>query len=346
MTTRPSGIGLSTTVGLGQGCFRISQVGKDEQAVNDANNNGLFRDMAPPAAPPGAPALTQRARRRGPLSYADLAARIRGLVAVEEAMTMTRHASAARLVAPRGPRGPPVRRPAFAGGPLASRARPAVSLGERRREHSVQPRSGRPRSAEQRPGRGADRRGLRRLGGDSDRDRHARQRRPARHRRRRDQLPAVPLPAAPDGLCAIVFDEDGEIFDLLFGPDSGVLGFAGPEWLNTATGRSSKASLHEWRLALGTDPFPLDEFLSVQVHEFGHYQNLAHTVVNGQIALWRHHRSDAEQHLPRPATFAGRIETMYPFLFAPAARRRRTTTTSRSSRRSIRTRASRPGPAR
>ena len=83
LTTRPSAIGLSTTVGLGQGCFRIAQVGKDEQAINEANNAGLFRGMAPPAAPPGArAALTPTAPAAGgAISYASLADRIRGLVA-------------------------------------------------------------------------------------------------------------------------------------------------------------------------------------------------------------------------------------------------------------------------
>jgi hypothetical protein len=81
MTTRASRIGLSTTVGLGQGCFRISQVGKEEQAVNEVNNNGLFRGMEAPGV--GARALAQSAASTGvgPLSYSDLAARIRGLVA-------------------------------------------------------------------------------------------------------------------------------------------------------------------------------------------------------------------------------------------------------------------------
>jgi hypothetical protein len=82
MTTRPSSIGLSTTVGLGQGCFRISQVGKEELAVNEVNNNGLFRDMPGPSAP-GLRSLARSAAApaSGPLSYADLAGRIRGLVA-------------------------------------------------------------------------------------------------------------------------------------------------------------------------------------------------------------------------------------------------------------------------
>ena len=54
----------------------------------------------------------------------------------------------------------------------------------------------------------------------------------------------------------------------------------------------------------------------MQVHEFGHYQNLAHTVVNGQIAGF----GDTTGPTPfntfaRRRSFAGRIETMYPFLF-------------------------------
>ena len=66
---------------------------------------------------------------------------------------------------------------------------------------------------------------------------------------------------------------------------------------------------------LGMDAFPVAEFLSVQVHEFGHYQNLAHTVVNGQAAIL----GDTTGPTPfntfaPPATFANRIETMYPFL--------------------------------
>lgn len=82
LTTRPSAVGLSTTVGLGQGCFRISGVGKEEQAVNEANNSGLFRDMPASAARAAASVSAPvSALASGPLVYTDLADRIRGLVA-------------------------------------------------------------------------------------------------------------------------------------------------------------------------------------------------------------------------------------------------------------------------
>jgi hypothetical protein len=58
-TTRPSRLGFSTTVGLGQGCFLISQKGDTEYAVNAANNAGL-----------GLP-------QTGPVEYESLTRRIR-----------------------------------------------------------------------------------------------------------------------------------------------------------------------------------------------------------------------------------------------------------------------------
>jgi len=68
--TRPSSIGLSTTVGLGQGAFRILGAGKDEKAVNAFDNLGLGRGM--PEAPfPSA---------GGPVPYADLARAIRAVL--------------------------------------------------------------------------------------------------------------------------------------------------------------------------------------------------------------------------------------------------------------------------
>ncbi len=124
-------------------------------------------------------------------------------------------------------------------------------------------------------------------------------------------------PAAPDGLSAIVYDADGAIFELLFGPDSGVLGFASPEWIDPATGAivEGVAFMNGGSL-LGPDAFPVAEFLSVQVHEYGHYQNLAHTTVNGQIIVGPDSTGPSPfDTFPLPPSFFGRIETMYPFLF-------------------------------
>lgn len=74
--TRPSRIGLSTTVGLGQGSFQILQRGKQETAINEVNNRGLFRDMNTTAPGPSA-ARTAGAPASGPISYNELARQIR-----------------------------------------------------------------------------------------------------------------------------------------------------------------------------------------------------------------------------------------------------------------------------
>ena len=76
LTTRPSAIGLSTTVGLGQGSFQIYQRGKEETAINEVNNRGLFRDMNASATTSSA-ATANSALSSGPISYSELARQIR-----------------------------------------------------------------------------------------------------------------------------------------------------------------------------------------------------------------------------------------------------------------------------
>jgi hypothetical protein len=128
-------------------------------------------------------------------------------------------------------------------------------------------------------------------------------------------------PTAPDGLSAIVYDDTGEIFELVFGEDSGVLGFAGPEFGDPAT-----CVITEGVSFLNgpefTDP---QAALSIMVHEFGHFSNLGHAQTNGGILL------GIAVEVPEPSgpapnnTFGaptvadflnnGYLETMYPFFF-------------------------------
>jgi hypothetical protein len=131
--------------------------------------------------------------------------------------------------------------------------------------------------------------------------------------------------AAPDGLSAIVYDDTGAIFELLFGADSGVLGFSGPEFGDTAT-----CTITEGLAFLNGpefDPADPNTGLSIMVHEFGHFSNLAHTQTNGGILLGIA-VGTPETSGPAPfntfgtptvADFAnnGLLETMYPFFFGP-----------------------------
>ena len=121
-------------------------------------------------------------------------------------------------------------------------------------------------------------------------------------------------------MSAIVFDDTGEIFDLRFGPGSGILGFAGPEWVDedTCDVVEGVSFLNGAYLAEVGLPLAVQVGLDIMVHEFGHYQGLGHSIVNGQIVI-----GDTTGPSPFdsfPLTPLGNlIETMYPFYFGPAA---------------------------
>ncbi len=68
--TRPGSVGLSTTVGLGQGCFHVVG-GEEGTAVNEFGNAGLFKDM------------TELATEAGPIAYRTLANEIRRLLGAQ-----------------------------------------------------------------------------------------------------------------------------------------------------------------------------------------------------------------------------------------------------------------------
>ena len=121
------------------------------------------------------------------------------------------------------------------------------------------------------------------------------------------------FPTAPDGLNAIVYDEFGLIFDLLFGPNSGVLGFAGPEWIRSSTGAIVEGvGFMNGRYLI--EGFPEEEMLAVQVHEFGHYTNLAHSVVNLQVAVLGDTTGPTPHDTFPRESLVDRIETMSPVL--------------------------------
>lgn len=66
-TTQPSSVGLSTTVGLGTGCFHISGDGDKALVVNEFDNAGVFQGF------PGMPTS-------GPVSYSALVDQLQSIL--------------------------------------------------------------------------------------------------------------------------------------------------------------------------------------------------------------------------------------------------------------------------
>lgn len=82
---------------------------------------------------------------------------------------------------------------------------------------------------------------------------------------------------------AIIYDANGAIFDSIFGPNSGILGFAGPGLLDS-NGRilSGLATLNGRFLDnnFGNGELSDGEFDAVFIHEFGHLSGLEHSQIN------------------------------------------------------------------
>ena len=76
--TKPSAVGLSVTVGLGQGSFKIGMQDKREVALNQFNNRNL--SAAPQTDRSQRSAAAADERSGGPVAYDDLAERIRSEV--------------------------------------------------------------------------------------------------------------------------------------------------------------------------------------------------------------------------------------------------------------------------
>lgn len=125
-------------------------------------------------------------------------------------------------------------------------------------------------------------------------------------------------PVAPNGVSEIVFDEDGAIFALLFGAGSGILGFASPDFGNTITCELLEGSAFLNGAAFN-DALVAED---IMVHEFGHYVNLGHVELNGQLVAFSEGGDDSgptpdDTTFGLPASFLNTevIETMYPFYF-------------------------------
>ncbi|HIC05103.1 MAG TPA: hypothetical protein EYO65_06245 [Nitrospirales bacterium] len=92
-----------------------------------------------------------------------------------------------------------------------------------------------------------------------------------------------------DGISPVVFDHDGSVIDAVFGigASRSVLGFTAIEFGQSDRILEAQAVLNG--SVLDGDPTNPDvsreSFLATIVHEFGHYMNLDHSQINGELAF-------------------------------------------------------------
>lgn len=86
-----------------------------------------------------------------------------------------------------------------------------------------------------------------------------------------------------DGLSPIIFDEDGSIFEVIFGINNSVLAFGGPDTFD-ANGVPLEGTifLNGRPLLMG---FPFTDYIAVVVHAIGHFCGMGHSAVNAQAII-------------------------------------------------------------
>lgn len=112
----------------------------------------------------------------------------------------------------------------------------------------------------------------------------------------------------------VVYDETGAIFDALFGPGSGVVGFGPPEFFYNDVPEIAESTtfLNGSFVDPGdVNPFPGASFQGNFTHEFGHAVGLAHTQTNGAILFFGDDSGPEDCASLGTATLAD-AETMYP----------------------------------